>query len=210
MISNKNGFLVVDDEPGACWALESILASHGGAQSVGSADEAMRAISNARFAAVFVDYKLPGASGLELVRDLRAVDCITPIILTTGYAKASIAREFCSLGGSAILYKPFTADEAIAALVAVNQRQALAREQASLELIERERGELEARARQKRGEIARLEMALGEIEARIEANERLRLRRIRFALCSGVLQFPTNVGHHKRATLGRKFPKGGK
>ncbi len=63
-----------------------------------------------------VDLKMPGPSGLELVRALKALDNNTRIVMLTGYASIATAVEAIKLGAVYYLAKPADADEILAAL----------------------------------------------------------------------------------------------
>jgi two-component system, response regulator RegA len=64
-----------------------------------------------------VDLKMPGPSGLELVRDLHALDPQTRIVVLTGYGSITSAVEALHGGAHDYLSKPADADEIIAALL---------------------------------------------------------------------------------------------
>ena len=63
-----------------------------------------------------VDLKMPGRSGLDVVRDLKAVDPTTRIIVLTGYGSIATAVDAVKLGATQYLPKPADADEILAAL----------------------------------------------------------------------------------------------
>lgn len=63
-----------------------------------------------------VDLKMPGASGLELVKQLHAIDHHTRVVVLTGYASIATAVEAIKLGAIHYLAKPADADEILAAL----------------------------------------------------------------------------------------------
>ena len=96
------------------------------ASSHASAMEAARAQAPA-FAVV--DLKMPGPSGLELVRDLHALDPQTRIVVLTGYGSITSAVEALHRGAHDYLSKPADADEIIAALLGQRSSGAGAREQ---------------------------------------------------------------------------------
>lgn len=58
-----------------------------------------------------VDLKMPGPSGLELVRGLKQLDEHTQIVVLTGYASIATAVEAIKLGAVHYLAKPADADE---------------------------------------------------------------------------------------------------
>jgi len=62
-----------------------------------------------------VDLKMPGRSGLELVRALKAIDATTKVVVLTGYGSIATAVEAMHLGATHYLSKPADADEIIAA-----------------------------------------------------------------------------------------------
>jgi two-component system response regulator RegA len=63
-----------------------------------------------------VDMRMPGRSGLELVRDLLAVDASTKILVLTGYGSISSAVEAIRLGATDYIPKPADVDDILAAL----------------------------------------------------------------------------------------------
>jgi two-component system response regulator RegA len=64
-----------------------------------------------------IDLKMPGRSGLELVRDLLAVDPTTRIVVLTGYGSIATAVDAMRLGAKHYLPKPADADEILNALM---------------------------------------------------------------------------------------------
>lgn len=58
-----------------------------------------------------VDLRMPGPSGLELVRILKELDENTRIVMLTGYASIATAVEAIKLGAVHYLAKPADADE---------------------------------------------------------------------------------------------------
>jgi two-component system response regulator RegA len=62
-----------------------------------------------------VDLRMPGRSGLELIRDLKAIDAETRIVILTGYGSIATAVEATKLGAAYYLPKPADADEILAA-----------------------------------------------------------------------------------------------
>ncbi|MBP8925548.1 MAG: response regulator transcription factor [Pseudomonadales bacterium] len=62
-----------------------------------------------------VDLRMPGLSGLELVRGLKELDENTRVVMLTGYASIATAVEAIKLGAVHYLAKPADADEIQAA-----------------------------------------------------------------------------------------------
>ena len=61
-----------------------------------------------------VDLRMPGRSGLELVRELHRIDPATKIVVLTGYGSIATALEAVRLGATHYLTKPADVDEVIA------------------------------------------------------------------------------------------------
>jgi len=61
-----------------------------------------------------VDLRMPGKSGLEVVRELHRIDPATKIIVLTGYGSIATALEAVRLGATHYLTKPADVDEVIA------------------------------------------------------------------------------------------------
>jgi len=62
-----------------------------------------------------VDLRMPGPSGLELVRDLKALDPGTRILVLTGYGSIATAIEAVRIGATYYLPKPADVDDILAA-----------------------------------------------------------------------------------------------
>lgn len=62
-----------------------------------------------------VDLRMPGKSGLEVVRDLAAIDPATRILVLTGYGSIATAVDAVRLGAANYLPKPADADDIEAA-----------------------------------------------------------------------------------------------
>ncbi|MEB2285719.1 MAG: two-component system response regulator [Polyangiaceae bacterium UTPRO1] len=62
-----------------------------------------------------VDLRMPGPSGLELVRDLKALDPSTRVLVLTGYGSIATAIEAMRIGATYYLQKPADVDDIMAA-----------------------------------------------------------------------------------------------
>ncbi len=62
-----------------------------------------------------VDLRMPGMSGLDTVKELRALDETTCIIMLTGYGSIATALAATKLGASHYLSKPVDADQILTA-----------------------------------------------------------------------------------------------
>jgi two-component system response regulator RegA len=62
-----------------------------------------------------VDLRMPGRSGLELVRDLKELDPATHVVVLTGYGSIATAIEAVRIGATYYVQKPADADDVLAA-----------------------------------------------------------------------------------------------
>jgi two-component system response regulator RegA len=62
-----------------------------------------------------VDLRMPGPSGLELIRDLKEIDPETRILVLTGYGSIATTIDAMRLGAVYYLQKPADADQILAA-----------------------------------------------------------------------------------------------
>jgi len=78
-------------------------------------DSAIRAAVTAAPEFAVVDLRLPGGSGLALVRRLRAICNDVPIVVLTGFGSIATTVDAIKLGACYYLTKPAHADEILAA-----------------------------------------------------------------------------------------------
>lgn len=62
-----------------------------------------------------VDLRMPGRSGLELVRELAEIDAATNVVVLTGYGSIATAVEAVKLGATHYLTKPADVEDILAA-----------------------------------------------------------------------------------------------
>ena len=86
MEDDEQLFLIVDDEPDMCWALENILRRNGcRSEKALNAGEAMRLLELHKFYMAFLDVKLPDMEGLALARRIKSVDPDIRIVMISGF-----------------------------------------------------------------------------------------------------------------------------
>lgn len=108
--------LLVDDDETFCAVMGKALRRRGFEVAVAhDVDNATHMAEEEPPEYALVDLKMPGDSGLVLVRRLNAIDPTTRIVVLTGYASISTAVEAVKLGATHYLAKPVDADEVIAA-----------------------------------------------------------------------------------------------
>jgi two-component system response regulator RegA len=108
--------LIVDDDEVLRERLARSFASRGyEARTAADYDTALALAREDAPELAVVDLRMPGPSGLELVRELRALDEGTRIVVLTGYGSIATAIDAVRLGATHYLQKPADADEILAA-----------------------------------------------------------------------------------------------
>jgi len=114
--AERRTLLVVDDDGVFRDRVVRALIARGlDASGVADYDAAMAAARADSPELALVDLRLPGRSGLDLVRDLKALDDTTNVVVLTGYGSIATAVESVRLGATTYLTKPVDADQIVAA-----------------------------------------------------------------------------------------------
>jgi nitrogen regulation protein NR(I) len=100
--------LLIEDDPGIRDTVERVLVEEGyEVTSEKRGDLGLAQAAQKEFNVVITDLRLPGLSGLELVRQLHAVQPRLPIILMTAFGTTETAIEATKAGAYDYLLKPF-------------------------------------------------------------------------------------------------------
>ena len=104
---NAPKILLIDDDPGIIDTLSRVLTDEGYEVTIEKrGDDGFARATHDLFNAVVTDLKLPGLTGLELVRKLHAARPRLPIILITAYGTTQTAIEATKFGAYDYLLKP--------------------------------------------------------------------------------------------------------
>ncbi|RPH85485.1 MAG: response regulator [Candidatus Rokuibacteriota bacterium] len=103
--------LIVDDEPSVREVLVGFFEHHYGprgyrVETACDGAEALAAVRRRRPALILLDIDMPGMSGVEALRGVRAIDAAIPVIMVTGNASARVAGEVIKDGAYSYLPKP--------------------------------------------------------------------------------------------------------
>jgi two-component system, chemotaxis family, chemotaxis protein CheY len=80
------------------------------ATEAGDGEEAVAMFKEQPFDMVLTDWNMPKKNGLEVIREIRAINATVPIIMVTTEAEKTRVMEAIQAGVSDYLVKPFTAD----------------------------------------------------------------------------------------------------
>ena len=109
--------LVIDDEPIVLDLMLEILREAGfHVLGAATADEGLNLLRTHDVAAVVSDINMPGLSGLELLGRLGEIRPGLPIVLVTGAGTYEHLREALARGAGALVLKPFSHAELVAAV----------------------------------------------------------------------------------------------
>lgn len=100
--------LIVDDDPGIRDTLSDLINMLG--CKAFTAEDGISAIgkfNSGPYLCVFTDIMMPKMTGLELIKEIKAIDMATPVIVITGYASIEIAIDAMKYGASDFISKPF-------------------------------------------------------------------------------------------------------
>jgi two-component system response regulator AtoC len=104
--------LIVDDEQTLARSAQAFLGDHGYEADVANTGEkALEQLGTLQPDVVFADVRLPGMSGLELLKRIREFDPVIPVIMLTGYGSIEGAVEAMKLGAFDYVKKPVDLEE---------------------------------------------------------------------------------------------------
>ena len=104
--------LIVDDERTLARAIRTFMTEAGyEAEVAGDAEKAMEMVESLRPDVVFADVRLPGMSGIDLLRQIREFDPAIPVIIMSAHGTIEGAVEAVKLGAFDYLKKPVDLEE---------------------------------------------------------------------------------------------------
>jgi two-component system response regulator AtoC len=104
--------LIVDDERTLARAIKAFLVESGyEAEVAGDGEQALGLLESLRPDVVFSDVRLPGMTGIELLRRIREFDAAIPVVIMTAYGTIEGAVEAVKLGAFDYLKKPVDLEE---------------------------------------------------------------------------------------------------
>ena len=127
--------LVIDDDPGVRDSMERMLRLAGyTVQSAQTGEEGFELARTGAFDVILSDMRMPGISGLDVLRKLRDMRVDAAFIVMTGFGTVDSAVEAMKLGAIDFVQKPFFRDELLMRVRSAADRRQLARQ---VDLLER-------------------------------------------------------------------------
>lgn len=115
--AKKAVVLVIDDDESICSLFKDILDSKG--HTTITASESSRGLELVKANncdLVFLDLKMPGVNGAELLKQIREVKPDLPVTIITGYPESDLMAEALTYGPFSIMSKPFRSSDVITAV----------------------------------------------------------------------------------------------
>ncbi len=103
---------VVDDEAIVRTRLQKALAKEGyTVQTFGTGEEFLKSLEAVQYNLAFLDVRLPGANGIDVLKEIRSRCPEMGVILITGYSSIDSAIEAIRIGAYHYVSKPFRLEE---------------------------------------------------------------------------------------------------
>jgi DNA-binding response OmpR family regulator len=119
----KTKILIVEDDPHILLGLEEVLKSEGyDVASCNRGDQALDAVAKHRPALIVLDVMLPGLSGYDICKQLRAKKFAAPILMLTAKGQEIDKVVGLDLGADDYVTKPFGVRELLARIQALLRR----------------------------------------------------------------------------------------
>jgi DNA-binding NtrC family response regulator len=101
--------LIVDDEESIRLTLACTLEDLGlVVEAVEDGEQALERLTAKDFEMAFLDLRLPGIDGFEVLRQARTLRPAMPVIVMTAYASVESKKNALKLGATEFIQKPFT------------------------------------------------------------------------------------------------------
>jgi glycine cleavage system H lipoate-binding protein/CheY-like chemotaxis protein len=140
----------VDDELVVCKSVIKILSKDGHQVDYAlSAPEALEKMKAGPYDVVITDLKMPGMTGMDLLRNIKRSYLETSVVVITGYATVRSAVEAMKLGAFDYIPKPFTTHELSSSAARALERRRLYGKEPTERMVPAEAVEVEAVAEEK-------------------------------------------------------------
>lgn len=108
--------LVVDDELGPRESLRMILQPLYEVKTAANGQEALKTIRQGKVDLVTLDLKMPGLSGLDVLREIKKMNADPAVIVITAYGTLANAHEAIRYGAVDFISKPYNAPDILSAV----------------------------------------------------------------------------------------------
>ncbi len=116
--------LIEDDAETACYIAHGLSADGHATIVAGDGREGLKRAGSEAWDLLIVDRMLPGLDGMNIVRELRAARCLTPVLFLTTLGGVDDRVLGLNAGADDYLVKPFSFAELLARVAALGRRSA--------------------------------------------------------------------------------------
>lgn len=123
-MAQQNSVLVVDDELGPRESLRMILKPLFEVKTASNGQEALQCLQQIKIDLITLDLKMPGISGMDVLREIKKMKLDVPVIIVTAYGTLPNAHEAIRHGAVDFISKPYNATDILSIVRrTVDQRQ---------------------------------------------------------------------------------------
>ncbi len=109
--ADRRKVLVVDDERGPRESLRFLLKDEYDVVVADNVDTGLEMLKHDHPDLVIMDIRMPGKTGIQGLREMRAADSLTSVVMLTGFGALETAQEALRLGANDYISKPFEMGE---------------------------------------------------------------------------------------------------
>ncbi|MCX7794452.1 MAG: sigma-54 dependent transcriptional regulator [Thermodesulfovibrionales bacterium] len=121
--------LIIEDKESMLRMLDELLKEEGfNVIKATDGPEALKKIKDEKIEVILTDLRLPSMDGIEILREVKAIDPSIPVIVMTAYGSIETAVEAMKLGASDFITKPFNPDHLLVVIKKVLDSRKLLRE----------------------------------------------------------------------------------
>jgi DNA-binding NtrC family response regulator len=113
-MEQKASVLIVDDELGPRESLRMILKPLYDVRTATNGQEALDCIQKEKIDLITLDIKMPGLSGMDVLRELRKLGSDAAVVIVTGYGTLTNVHDAIRYGAVDFVSKPFNVPDIVA------------------------------------------------------------------------------------------------
>ena len=110
-MAQQGSVLVVDDELGPRESLRMILQPLYEVKTASNGQEALQYLQQEKIDLITLDLKMPGLSGLDVLREIKKMNVDAAVIIITAYGTLTNAHEAIRYGAVDFISKPYNATD---------------------------------------------------------------------------------------------------
>ena len=106
-LARPSRLLIVDDQAGIADVIQEALTGYNCVYDVADSGEAAsELLRQHKYDLIFLDIALPGRSGIEVLKDVKATSPETPVVMMTGFFDGVLIEQASRLGIVSLMRKP--------------------------------------------------------------------------------------------------------